>query len=304
MNSFYTRFDKEELNSFYNRFDKEELNSFYTRFDKEELNSFYVRFDKNDFSGQQNVAMEEVRYRPSQPVQISQEAVRNCFLKAKIHSAAGPDNISGRTLEESSDSLAPVFNHLFQRSLDKGITPSLKKTCIISSFWKTSITVPVAKNPSPKQLNDYRPVELTSVPFKSEGKIIMRQLRAETAGKQDPRQFASKNRNTQNTILTLLHPLYEHFDRQKTYERVIFVDFGSASNTIQPHLMVSKLLAMSTNPTLVQWLFRFISRRTQQVRVGKTISCTRITNTGAPQGCALSPALFTLYTADCRTGAN
>ena len=122
-NFFYTLFDKEELNSFYNRSDKEELNSFYTRFDKEELNSFYVRFDKNDFSEQQNVAMEEVRYRPSQPVQISQEAVRNCFLKAKIHSAAGPDNISGRTLKESSDSLAPVFNHLFQRSLDKGIIP-------------------------------------------------------------------------------------------------------------------------------------------------------------------------------------
>ncbi|KAL8582814.1 hypothetical protein ACOMHN_066830 [Nucella lapillus] len=26
-----------------------------------------------------------------------------------------------------------------------------------------------------------------------------------------------------------------------------------------------------------------------------------ITNTGAPQGCVLSPALFTLYTADCRS---
>ena len=27
------------------------------------------------------------------------------------------------------------------------------------------------------------------------------------------------------------------------------------------------------------------------------------TNTGAPQGCVLSPALFTLYTSDCRCGA-
>ena len=44
---FYTRFVKEELNSFYNRSDKEELNSFYTRFYKEELNSFYNRSDKN-----------------------------------------------------------------------------------------------------------------------------------------------------------------------------------------------------------------------------------------------------------------
>ena len=86
--------------------------------------------------------MEEVRCRQSQPVEISQEAVRTCFLKVKTHSAAGPDNISGRTLNGCSDSLAPVFTNLFQRSLDEGIIPSL---------WKASIIVPVAKKLSPRK---------------------------------------------------------------------------------------------------------------------------------------------------------
>ena len=74
-----------------------------------------------------------------------------------------------------------------------------------------------------------------------------------------------------------------------------------AFNTIQPHLMVNTLLAMSVNPTLIQWLFSFLTGRTQQVWVDKAISCARTTNTGAPQGYVLSPALFTLYTADCRS---
>ena len=91
----------------------------------EELNSFYTRFDKYDFSDQQKEIMEEVHCRQSQPVQISQEAVRTCFLKVKTHSAAGPDNISGKTLKECSDSLAPIFTKLFQRSLDEGTIPSL-----------------------------------------------------------------------------------------------------------------------------------------------------------------------------------
>ena len=66
----------------------------------EELNSFYTRFDKYDFSEQQKEVMEEVRCRPSQLVEFSQEA-------------AGPDNISDRTLKESSNSLAPTFTRLF-----------------------------------------------------------------------------------------------------------------------------------------------------------------------------------------------
>ena len=95
----------------------------------------------------------------------------------KTHSAAGPDNISGKTLKECSDSLARIFTNLFQRSLDEGTIPSL---------WKTSTIIPVAKKPSPKEMNDYRPVALTSIAFKCAEKIIMRQLRAETAGQQDP----------------------------------------------------------------------------------------------------------------------
>ena len=56
---------------------------------------------------------------------------------------------------------------------------------------------------------------------------------------------------------------------------------------------------MSVNPALTQWLFSFLTGRTHQVRVGKAISCAQTTNTGAPQRCVLSPALFTLYTDDC-----
>ena len=58
---------------------------------------------------------------------------------------------------------------------------------------------------------------------------------------------------------------------------------------------------MSVNPGLIKYLFSFLTGRTQRVRAGKVISSARTTNTGAPQGCVLSPALFTLYTADCRS---
>ena len=67
----------------------------------------------------------------------------------------------------------------------------------------------MAKKHTPKELNDYRDVVLTSIPFKCAEKMVLRRPRSETAEHQDPFQFAySKNKGTQDAILTLLHKLY------------------------------------------------------------------------------------------------
>ena len=58
------------------------------------------------------------------------------------------------------------------------------------------------------------------------------------------------------------------------------------------------------NPFIIRWVYSFLTGRPQCVRIGSTKSALLQTNTGAPQGCVMSPALFTLYTADCRCSLN
>ena len=112
----------------------------------------------------------------------------------------------------------------------------------------------------------------------------------------DDMQFAYKQNRCVDDAVTMIHVLCSHLDKCKTYSRVLFVDFSSAFNTIQPHLMMRKLLDMNVNSNLVAWIHSYLTLRPQYVKLNGAISDCIVTNTGAPQGCILSPLLFTLPT--------
>ncbi|KAM9832983.1 uncharacterized protein ACBT44_016340 [Syngnathus typhle] len=87
-----------------------------------------------------------------------------------------------------------------------------------------------------------------------------------------------------------------------TYARILFVDFSSAFNTIAPDILQQKLIQLAVPASTCQWITSFLTNRRQRVRLGGITSDTRTTNTGAPQGCVLSPLLFSLYTNDFSSG--
>ena len=56
---------------------------------------------------------------------------------------------------------------------------------------------------------------------------------------------------------------------------------------------------MGLDPSLCSWVLDFLTGRPQVVRVGNNISTPLILNNVAPQGCVLSPLLYSLFTHDC-----
>ncbi|KAI3366242.1 hypothetical protein L3Q82_010064 [Scortum barcoo] len=51
-----------------------------------------------------------------------------------------------------------------------------------------------------------------------------------------------------------------------------------------------------STPALCDWILNFLTGRPQAVRMGSTTSSTLTLNTGTPQGCVLSPLLYSLFT--------
>ena len=83
--------------------------------------------------------------------------VRRQLERLHQQKAAGPDGISPRILKTCASQLSPVLQHLYNLSLGQERIPVL---------WKTSCLVPVPKKSTPSDLNDYRPVALTSYVMK------------------------------------------------------------------------------------------------------------------------------------------
>ena len=157
-------------------------------------------------------------------------------------------------------------------------------------MWKTSHIIPIPKKTHPKIPNDYRPVALTSIAMKSLERIIKTFLLKETEHQLDKWQFAYRaKKGVDDALLTILHNTYMHLDKTNAYVRLLFLDFSSAFNTIQPYLLLSKLKNMKVNSNLILWIDSFMLRRPQYVRVNESDSSVILTSTGAPQGCVISP---------------
>ncbi|KAK3569915.1 hypothetical protein QTP86_007356 [Hemibagrus guttatus] len=177
------------------------------------------------------------------------------------------------------------------------------ETCHVPACFKTSAIVPVPKKTKITGLNDYRPVALTSVVMKSFERLVLSYLKDITDPLLDPLQFAYRaNRSVDDAVNMALHFILQHLDSPGSYARILFVDFSSAFNTIIPALLRDKLFQLNVPDSMCSWITDFLTDRRQFVRLGTHVSDLQHISTGSPQGCVLSPLLFSLYTNGCTSG--
>ena len=263
----------------------------------DDLNKFYCRFDCHNFCAEiDELKQDLLDDNDEEPFIIEEHVVLKLFLSLKTNKACGPDEITPFILKTYAKQLTYIFTYIFNLSLKLKCLPTL---------WKLSKIIPIPKSNNVKEMNDLRPIALTSTLVKILERIVMNHFIPTCQPYLDPLQFTYRSkRGVEDAILTFSNNLYKHIDTPKCYVRTLFIDFSSAFNTIQPHLLIPKLLDMNISKSICLWILDFLTCRPQFVFInynGKILkSSTSVINTGVPQGTVLAPTLFTIYTDSCR----
>ena len=226
-----------------------------------ELNQFYARFDSKDFSSDHREIRSSLLSLDSNMhgLQTDEDEVKRLMKNCNPKKAPGPDGVSPRILKLCADQLAYIFSVIFNQSFIQMYVPS---------SWKTSAIIPVPKNKIVTCLNDFRPVALTSAMMKLCERIVLNRLSLIVSGFVDPLQFAyRRNRSTDDALLFVLNSVFSHLDKPGNSIRLMFYDFSSAFNTIQPHLLVEKMKRMNVPANFVAWIFNHLTFRPQYVRL-------------------------------------
>ena len=112
-------------------------------------------------------------------------------------------------------------------------------------------------------------------------------------------QFAYRgNRFVDDAVSLGLFHVLNHLEGPDTYAMIFFVDYSSAFNTIIPSKLFEKIQKVGVPQSMCLSILDFLLNRPQVVKIGGNLSSSRILSTGAPQGCVLSPMLYSLFTYD------
>ena len=101
--------------------------------------------------------------------------------------------------------------------------------------------------------------------MKSFETIVLKYMLPEVKHLFDPLQFAYRTKcSVEDATLSMLNVILE---RPGSYTRILFVDFSSAFNTIQPHLMVGKFIDLEVGIKFVMLVHSFLNNCTKYVKV-------------------------------------
>ena len=108
-------------------------------------------------------------------------------------------------------------------------------TNTVPAAWKPACIVPVTKRPVISSMNDFRPVALTSAVMKVCELVVLCKLENLVKDYTDQLQVAYRtNRSIDDAVLHCLENTYSHLEKPGSSVRLMFFEFSSAFNTIQP----------------------------------------------------------------------
>jgi len=270
---------------------KKETSLVYHSKDKAEIlnKQFQSVFTKENLSNIPECS--ELPITPLLNVAISEDGVKKLLFTLDPSKSYGPDNIPARILKHCCDEVSPILTVIFTQSLTTGNLPE---------DWLTANVTPIFKKGNRADPSNYRPISLTSICCKLLEHIIYHCVMEHLTAHEiltDKQYGFRPNHSCETQLLNIVEEIQLAMDHHFSVD-LIFIDFKKAFDTVPHERLMKKLHHYGIQGNLYNWIFSWLTKRTQRVVIKGHKSSYVNVSSGVPQGTVLGPLMFLLYIND------
>ncbi len=212
--------------------------------------------------------------------------VKDALIKKDNKSSPGEDSIPYVLCKHLPHAALIELTTLFNQIWTTGAIPRR---------WKHGIVVPLLKpDKNPEMPVSYRPISLTDHLGKILETIVNNRLTSILTHEKVISKFQSGFRSKRQTLDQLIR-IKDAQDKCRILKNtsvVVMLDLEKAYDMLWRRGVLIELDRVGISGCLYNYVLNFLEDRTFQVRVGQTLSDTKILVNGTPQGAVISPTLF------------